>query len=55
MQGGSFWTAFGVRFGSNASSVDEILEKDEFTLEELLDHEDIIQECKYVNAALIEQ
>jgi hypothetical protein len=30
---GSFWSAFGVRFGSANSAVDEILERDGHTLE----------------------
>jgi hypothetical protein len=52
---GSFWTAFGARFGTSASSgLDEILERDHFELEDLLDHDDVIQECKYMNAQLIE-
>jgi len=52
---GSFWSAFGVRFGSSSSSgIDEIFDKDSFELEELLDHDDVIQECKYMNAQLIE-
>lgn len=52
---GSFWTAFGARFGGPASSgLDEILERDHVELEDLLDHDDVIQECKYMNAQLIE-
>jgi hypothetical protein len=52
---GSFWSAFGVRFGSAGSSgLDEILEKENFTLQQILEHEDCIQECKYMNAQLIE-
>ena len=53
-QGGSFWSAFGVRFGGSTSAIDEILEKEGHTLEELLDHDDIIQECKYMTSALVE-
>ena len=52
---GSFWTAFGARFGTSASSgLDEILEREHFILEDLLDHDDVIQECKYMNAQLVE-
>ena len=52
---GSFWTAFGARLGATASSgLDEILERDHVELEDLLDHDDVIQECKYMNAQLIE-
>ena len=52
---GSFWTAFGARFGAQASSgLDEILEREHVELEDLLDHDDVIQECKYMNAQLIE-
>ncbi|KAL2938346.1 Serine/threonine-protein phosphatase 6 regulatory subunit 2 [Bienertia sinuspersici] len=35
------------------SEVDAILDKDNFTLEELLDEEEIIQECKALNSRLI--
>ncbi|KAM7256691.1 hypothetical protein ACFE04_012432 [Oxalis oulophora] len=38
---------------SNASPVETILDKDSFTLEELLDEDEIIQECKALNARLI--
>jgi serine/threonine-protein phosphatase 6 regulatory subunit 3 len=31
----------------------QILDKEEFTLEELLDEDDIIQECKSLNGRLI--
>jgi serine/threonine-protein phosphatase 6 regulatory subunit 3 len=33
--------------------VESILDKDSFTLEELLDEEEIIQECKALNSRLI--
>lgn len=33
--------------------VDAILDKENFTLEELLDDEEIIQECKALNSRLI--
>jgi hypothetical protein len=33
--------------------VQQILDKEEFTLEELLDEDDIIQECKSLNGRLI--
>ena len=48
---GSFWTAFGVRF---SNGIDDLLEKEDVTLDELLDHADVIQECKYMNPNLIE-
>jgi hypothetical protein len=35
------------------SPVEQILDKEEFTLEELLDEEDIIQECKSLNGRLV--
>ncbi|XP_010503168.1 PREDICTED: serine/threonine-protein phosphatase 6 regulatory subunit 3-like [Camelina sativa] len=38
---------------SAASPVESILDKDDFTLEELLDEEDIIQECRALNSRLI--
>ena len=33
--------------------VDLILDKDQYTLEELLDEDDLIQECKSLNSRLI--
>lgn len=33
--------------------VESVLDKDNFTLEELLDEEEIIQECKALNSRLI--
>ncbi|XP_019436274.1 PREDICTED: serine/threonine-protein phosphatase 6 regulatory subunit 1-like [Lupinus angustifolius] len=38
---------------SATSLVDELLDKENFTLEELLDEEEIIQECKALNSRLI--
>uniref|UniRef100_M4EYF1 SIT4 phosphatase-associated family protein n=1 Tax=Brassica campestris TaxID=3711 RepID=M4EYF1_BRACM len=38
---------------SAASPVESILDKEDFTLEELLDEEDIIQECRALNICLI--
>ncbi|KAH1066766.1 hypothetical protein J1N35_031753 [Gossypium stocksii] len=38
---------------SASSAVDSILDKENFTLEELLDEEEIIQECKALNSRLI--
>ncbi|TYI26400.1 hypothetical protein ES332_A05G111500v1 [Gossypium tomentosum] len=38
---------------SASSPVDSILDKENFTLEELLDEEEIIQECKALNSRLI--
>lgn len=35
------------------SPVEQILDKDEYTLEELLDEDDIIQECKSLNGRLV--
>jgi len=35
-----------------ASPVDAILDKEEYTLEELLDEDELIQECKSLNARL---
>jgi hypothetical protein len=36
-----------------AAVLQQILDKEEFTLEELLDEDDIIQECKSLNGRLI--
>ncbi len=46
-----FW-----RFGgyANISTIDNILEKDNFQLEDLLDESDLIQELKQHNAKLVE-
>lgn len=38
---------------SPASQVDGILDRDHYTLEELLDEDDLIQECKSLNSRLI--
>ncbi|KAJ0017480.1 hypothetical protein Pint_11156 [Pistacia integerrima] len=45
-----FWRMAGL---STASPVETILDKENFTLEELLDEDDIIQECKALNGRLI--
>ncbi|XP_042489476.1 serine/threonine-protein phosphatase 6 regulatory subunit 3 [Macadamia integrifolia] len=45
-----FWRMAGL---STASPVEAILDKDNFTLEELLDEDEIIQECKALNGRLI--
>ncbi|GJN15386.1 hypothetical protein PR202_gb02296 [Eleusine coracana subsp. coracana] len=45
-----FWRMTGL---SAASPVDTILDKENFTLEELLDEDEIIQECKALNNRLI--
>ncbi|XP_056848545.1 uncharacterized protein LOC108822909 isoform X2 [Raphanus sativus] len=45
-----FWRMAGL---STASAVEAILDKDGFTLEELLDEDEIIQECKSLNGRLL--
>ncbi|RID46129.1 hypothetical protein BRARA_I02811 [Brassica rapa] len=45
-----FWRMAGL---STASAVEAILDKDNFTLEELLDEDEIIQECKALNGRLL--
>ncbi|KAG2243147.1 hypothetical protein Bca52824_095010 [Brassica carinata] len=45
-----FWRMAGL---STASAVETILDKDGFTLEELLDEDEIIQECKSLNGRLL--
>ncbi|KAG9439127.1 hypothetical protein H6P81_019292 [Aristolochia fimbriata] len=45
-----FWRMAGL---STASPVESILDKDTYTLEELLDEDEIIQECKALNGRLI--
>jgi len=45
-----FW-----RFGLGATSaIDGLLEKEDRTLEEILDEDDLLQECKAHNQKLIE-
>ncbi|KAJ4916901.1 SIT4 phosphatase-associated family protein [Raphanus sativus] len=45
-----FWRMAGL---STASAVEAILDKNDFTLEELLDEDEIIQECKALNGRLL--
>ena len=45
-----FWKVAGF---SQPSPIEQILDKHEFTLEELLDEEDLIQEVKALNGRLI--
>ncbi|XP_022716443.1 serine/threonine-protein phosphatase 6 regulatory subunit 3-A-like [Durio zibethinus] len=45
-----FWRMAGL---STASPVEPILDKENFTPEELLDEDEIIQECKALNGRLI--
>eukprot|EP00798_Chlamydomonas_sp_ICE-L_P031786 gene31784-6983_t len=45
-----FWRVAGF---SQPSPTDQILDKEEFTLEELLDEDDFIQECKALNGRLV--
>ncbi|XP_047158718.1 serine/threonine-protein phosphatase 6 regulatory subunit 3 [Vigna umbellata] len=45
-----FWRMAGL---STASPVETILDRDNFTLDELLDEDEIIQECKALNSRLI--
>ncbi|KAH7621987.1 hypothetical protein Ndes2526B_g02812 [Nannochloris sp. 'desiccata'] len=44
-----FWRVSGL---NTASPVDSILDKEEYTLEELLDEDELIQECKSLNSRL---
>lgn len=45
-----FWTVTGF---AQSSPIESILDKGSYTLEELLDEDDLIQECKSLNARLI--
>ena len=47
----SFWRTFGFH---TVSAVETILEKDNFTLEELLDEDELLQECKSQNQKLLD-
>jgi hypothetical protein len=50
--GGSFWDN---GMGSiSASALDDLLDKGNFTLEQLLDQDDVIQECKAMNTILVD-
>ena len=44
----------GMSGGMGGGGLDELLERDDITLEEILSHDDVIQECKYMNTQLIE-
>ena len=46
-----FWRVSGL---NTACPVDTILDKDEFTLEELMDEDELVQECKSLNPRLTE-
>ena len=39
---------------AHTSPVDQLLESDDFTLQQLLEENDIIQECKQLNKKLID-
>lgn len=53
---GSFWASFGRMnaVGNGGSTIDDLLEKDTVVLEEILEHDEVINECKYLNLHLIE-
>ena len=52
---GSFWaTAFGTDLGNEVSPIISILEREQFTLLELLSEGDFIQEVKTLNIQLID-
>ncbi|KAM0013864.1 putative SIT4 phosphatase-associated protein family [Helianthus debilis subsp. tardiflorus] len=48
-----FWKLNNLSYSSSPSPIESILDKENFTLEELLEEEDIIQECKALNSRLI--
>lgn len=51
---GTFWaSAFGSELTSRVSEIDNILAKEKFTLEELLDDDNVIEECKNQNPQLL--
>ena len=47
----SFWKLFGIGV---VSSIDTLLSREEVTLEELFDEDDLLNECKYGNKQLLE-
>jgi hypothetical protein len=55
MFGGSFWSSDMVHSMSSASAaLDDLLDKGNFTLEQLLSQDDVIQECKAMNSVLVD-
>jgi hypothetical protein len=46
-----FWRSPGI---VQASPVDGILDRESFTLDDLLDEDDLIQECKSLNSRLVD-
>ena len=44
-----FW-----RFGFNSSTLDTLLDKEDVTLDEVLEEEDLLQEAKSMNPKLVE-
>lgn len=44
-----FW-----RFGFNSSTLDTLLDKEDVTLEEVLEEEDLLQEAKSMNPKLVD-
>lgn len=53
--GGSFWNSDMGHHLSSSSPLDDMLEKGNFTLEQLLNQDDVIQECKAMNSILVDQ
>lgn len=41
------------RFGFNASTIDSLLDKEDISLEAILDEDELLQECKAQNTRLI--
>ena len=55
MFGGSFWSSEMVHsMSSSSAAIDDLLEKGNFTLEQLLSQDDVIQECKAMNSILVD-
>jgi serine/threonine-protein phosphatase 6 regulatory subunit 3 len=46
----AFWRVAGF---AQPSPIEQILDKESYTLDELLDEDDLIQECKSLNGRLI--
>jgi hypothetical protein len=52
---GSFWSSQMMNsLGPSSSPLDDLLEKGNFTLDQLLDMDDVIQECKAMNSTLVD-
>jgi hypothetical protein len=53
--GGSLWGSSDMMsMVASSSHLEELLDKGDFSLEQILDQDDVIQECKAMNSLLVE-